>query len=51
MNAGEFLFLIVIWMGIQRFANVAANAAAEGRSWMSAFAAAGADQVVWLTAL
>ena len=51
MNAGEFLFVMVMWMGVQRFATVAANAAAEGRSWMSAFASAGADQIVWLTAL
>lgn len=51
MNAGEFFFLTVMWIGIQRFATMAANAAADGRSWMSAFAVAGKDQVVWLIAL
>lgn len=51
MNAGEFLFVTVMWIGIQRFAMMAANAAAEGRSWMNSFAVAGKDQVFWLVAL
>jgi hypothetical protein len=51
MNAGEFLFVSVMWMAIYRFASTVANLAAEGRSWMNAFASAGKDQVVWLRAL
>jgi hypothetical protein len=51
MNAGEFLFVMVMWMGIQRFATIASNAAADGQSWMEAFASAGVDQIVWLSAL
>ena len=51
MNAGEFLFVTVMWIAIQRFAMVASKAAADGVSWMNAFAVAGKDQVVWLIAL
>jgi hypothetical protein len=51
VNAGEFLFIAVMWLGIQRFATIAANAAGEGRSWMGALAVATRDQVSWLRAL
>lgn len=51
MTIGEFLLLSVIWIAIHSFAEFAARAAAEGRSWMGAFASAGDDQVTWLIAL
>jgi hypothetical protein len=51
MNAGEFLFVAVMFMAIQRFAMIAANAAAEGRSWMEALAVASKDQIGWLAVL
>ena len=50
MNAGEFGFVVFVWWSMQRFAMVAMNAAASGRSWIASLAIAGRDQLVWLAA-
>lgn len=51
MSAGQFLFILITWIGVQKIASYAANAADEGRSWMGALGISEREHLVWLRAL
>jgi hypothetical protein len=51
MSAGQFIFLLIAWLLINKLASLASVAAGEGRSWMESLAITEREHLAWLRAL